>query len=83
VASVQEVARADLPFEFMLNSLRLLEGFSLSDFTARTGLPRSALQAGLEQASAKGLLAREGDRVWPTELGLDFLSDLQSLFLPD
>lgn len=82
MASVQEVPRADLPFEFMLNSLRLLDGFSLSDFTARTGLPLSALEPGLSQALAKGLLAREGERVWPTERGLDFLSDLQSLFLP-
>ncbi len=83
VASVQEVPRADLPFEFMLNSLRLLDGFVLSDFTSRTGLPLSALQAGLTQAMDQGLLVREGDRVWPTERGLDFLSDLQSLFLPD
>jgi coproporphyrinogen III oxidase-like Fe-S oxidoreductase len=83
VASVQEVPRADLPFEFMLNTLRLLDGFHLSDFTARTGLPLSALEPGLSQALAKGLLAREGERVWPTEHGLDFLSDLQSLFLPD
>jgi putative oxygen-independent coproporphyrinogen III oxidase len=83
VASVQEVPRADLPFEFMLNTLRLLDGFSLGDFTARTGLPLSALEPGLSQALAKGLLAREGERVWPTERGLDFLSDLQSLFLPD
>jgi oxygen-independent coproporphyrinogen-3 oxidase len=83
VASVQEVPRADLPFEFLLNSLRLLDGFALSDFTGRTGLPLSALQPGLTQAVDKGLLAREGDRVWPTVRGLDFLSDLQSLFLPD
>ena len=82
VASVQEVPRADLPFEYLLNSLRLLDGFALGDFTARTGLPLSALEPGLTQALDKGLLAREGERVWPTERGLDFLSDLQSLFLP-
>ena len=83
VASVQEVPRVDLPFEYLLNSLRLLEGFALSDFTGRTGLPLSALQPGLTQAVDNGLLVREGDRVWPTVRGLDFLSDLQSLFLPD
>jgi oxygen-independent coproporphyrinogen-3 oxidase len=83
VASVLEVPRADLPLEYVLNSLRLVDGFALSDFTGRTGLPLSALQPGLTQAVDKGLLVREGDRVWPTERGLDFLSDLQSLFLPD
>jgi oxygen-independent coproporphyrinogen-3 oxidase len=83
VASVSEVARADLPFEFMLNSLRLLDGFPLQDFMDRTGLPLSAVQAGIEQGVAKGLLQRDTARVWPTTRGMDFLSDLQSLFLPD
>lgn len=83
VASVSEVTRADLPFEFMLNSLRLLDGFPLQDFMDRTGLPLSAVQAGIEQGVAKGLLQRDAARVWPTTRGIDFLSDLQSMFLFD
>ena len=82
VVSVEEVARRDLPFEYMLNALRLREGFSLTDFGARTGLPLSAIDAALREGLQKGWLAQEGVWVRPTERGFDFLSDLQSLFLP-
>ncbi|KQW70027.1 radical SAM family heme chaperone HemW [Methylibium sp. Root1272] len=82
VSSEQEVAREELPFEFMLNALRLREGFELARFTERTGLAVTAIQRGLEAAEAKGLIERDLQRVWPTERGFDFLSDLQSLFLP-
>ena len=83
VVSADEVARADLPFEFMLNSLRLKAGFELQDFLDRTGLPLSAIERGLDRAVQQGLIGRDALRVWPTERGFDFLSDLQSLFLPD
>jgi putative oxygen-independent coproporphyrinogen III oxidase len=83
VVSADEVRRADLPFEFMLNGLRLQEGFVLQDFLDRTGLPLSSIEAGLKQAVAKGLMQRDATRAWPTALGFDFLNDLQSLFLPD
>ena len=83
VASMEEVARRDLPFEFMLNALRLRDGFALSAFTERTGLPLSAIRAALGEAQAKGWLTEEGGLVRPTERGFDFLSDLQALFLPD
>ncbi|NRF70152.1 oxygen-independent coproporphyrinogen III oxidase-like protein [Aquincola sp. S2] len=76
-----EVPRAQLPFEFMLNALRLREGFTLADFSARTGLPVTAIAAPLQQAEARGLLERDFTRVWPTARGFDFLSDLQALFL--
>jgi putative oxygen-independent coproporphyrinogen III oxidase len=82
VAQDDEVARADLPFEFMLNALRLREGFALQDFTARTGVPLTAIEAGLREAEAKGLIERDLVRVKPTERGFDFLSDLQGMFLP-
>jgi putative oxygen-independent coproporphyrinogen III oxidase len=82
VTQDDEVARADLPFEFMLNALRLKEGFALQDFTARTGLPVTAIQAALEAAEGKGLIQRDFTHVRPTERGFDFLSDLQALFLP-
>ncbi|MDB5956116.1 radical SAM family heme chaperone HemW [Ramlibacter sp.] len=81
IAQDEEVTRADLPFEFMLNALRLADGFALQDFTARTGLPLSTIEQPLRQAQAKGLIERDFARVKPTERGLDFLSDLQALFL--
>ncbi|WP_137896574.1 radical SAM family heme chaperone HemW [Ramlibacter sp. 2FC] len=83
VAQDDEVARKDLPFEYMLNALRIQEGFALQDFSARTGLPLSAIQPGLDEAERKGLIARDAARVKPTQRGFDFLSDLQALFLRD
>jgi oxygen-independent coproporphyrinogen-3 oxidase len=67
----------------MLNALRLKEGFTLPQFSERTGLAMTSIQKGLEEAERKGLIARDLHRVWPTERGLDFLSDLQTLFLPE
>jgi len=83
VVQVDEVARRDLPFEYMLNALRLREGFSLTDFSARTGLPLSGIDGALREAQARGWLQQDGAWVTPTARGFDFLSDLQSLFLPD
>lgn len=76
------VPAAELPFEYMLNVLRLKDGFRVTGFEARTGLPRSALEPGLEAAQARGLLVRQGERCQPSELGWRFLNDLQALFLP-
>ncbi len=83
LAQDDEVARADLPFEFMLNALRLKQGFAIQDFTERTGLAVTAIQKSLLQAEAKGWIERDWTHVWPTTQGFDFLSDLQALFLPD
>jgi oxygen-independent coproporphyrinogen-3 oxidase len=83
IAQDQEVARDELAFEYMLNALRLREGFALQDFVARTGLPLSTIERPLQQAAAKGLIERDLVRVKPTERGFDFLSDLQELFLAD
>ena len=77
------VAVADRPFEFMLNGLRLIDGISLVAFSERTGLPFGALEPGMSRALAKGLLQRRGDQLSPTARGLDFLSDVQALFLAD
>ena len=82
VAESVEVARADLPFEFILNALRLNSGFPVQMFTERTGLPLSAIERGLAQAESRGLVVRTLDRVEPTPTGRLFLSDLQALFLP-
>ena len=83
VVSSEEVSRRDLPFEYMLGALRLREGFDLTDFSARTGLPTSAIDATLQQGIQKGWLVQDGAWIRPTPQGFDFLSDLQSLFLPD
>ncbi|TAH10426.1 MAG: oxygen-independent coproporphyrinogen III oxidase-like protein [Curvibacter sp.] len=81
LAQDEEVARADLPFEYMLNALRLRNGFGLRDFTERTGLAITAIEAALQEAERKGLIERDFARVRPTVKGFDFLSDLQALFL--
>ena len=81
VTTEAEVTRAELPFEFMLNAMRLKEGFKLQDFLDKTGLPLTAIQKGLEEAERKGLIERDLVRVKPTVRGFDFLNDLQSLFL--
>ena len=83
VAQDDDVRRADLAFEYMLNALRLREGFALQDFRDRTGLPLTAIAKGLEAAERKGLIERDLVRVRATERGFDFLSDLQTLFLAD
>ena len=83
MASEEEVAPADLPFEFMLNALRLREGFPLALFNERTGLPLSRIMPALQQAERKGWITRDPASLRPTERGFDFLSDLQELFLPE
>jgi putative oxygen-independent coproporphyrinogen III oxidase len=83
VASETEVARADLGFEFMLNALRLRDGFELARFQERTGLPLSAIERPLAEAERRGLVVRDLRHVQPTPLGFDFLNDLQQLFLPE
>ena len=82
VSNDEEVARKTLPFEFMLNALRLKEGFDLSLFPERTGLPMSAVRSTLDEAQQRGLITQTGPQVVPTARGFDFLSDLQALFLP-
>ena len=77
------VALQDRPFEFMMNALRLKDGFELQRFAERTGLTLASIQHALDEAEAKGLLQRDLVRAWPTEKGFDFLSDLQGLFLRD
>jgi len=81
VSNENEVARKELPFEFMLNALRLKEGVTLTQFLERTGLPPSSIASALETARGRGLLTTDPVRIQPTERGFDFLSDLQQLFL--
>ncbi len=81
VATRSEVLPVDLPGEFMMNVLRLTEGFDLALFTARTGLPLTAVLRQLVEAEARGLIARDHQHVVPTELGRRFLNDLIGIFL--
>jgi putative oxygen-independent coproporphyrinogen III oxidase len=86
VSNQHEVARRELPFEFMLGALRLREGFAIEQFSQRTGLPLSSVQTTLAEAERRGLLLCDlsTGQVAPTARGFDFLSDLQALFLaPD
>jgi putative oxygen-independent coproporphyrinogen III oxidase len=77
------VAAAELPFEFMLNALRLTEGFALDTFVARTGLDEREIAAPLARAVARGLLLRTAEGYRPSELGLRFLNDLLTDFMPE
>ncbi|MBP9062877.1 MAG: oxygen-independent coproporphyrinogen III oxidase-like protein [Aquabacterium sp.] len=83
LSNEQDVPLKSRAFEFMMNALRLKDGFELLRFTERTGLTLASIQQPLARAEAKGLLARDLVRAWPTEKGFDFLSDLQGLFLQD
>ena len=81
VSNETEVSRAELPFEFMLNALRLREGVPMTQFLERTGLPPSSIAKALDSARSKGLLEADPTRLTPTVRGFDFLNDLQALFL--
>jgi putative oxygen-independent coproporphyrinogen III oxidase len=81
VAEEHEIGRADMGFEFMLNGLRLTEGFDPNLFGERTGMPINAIEKALNEAEAKGLIYRDFRVIRPTELGQRFLNDLQEIFL--
>lgn len=83
LSNEQDVPLKSRAFEFMMNTLRLKDGFELLRFAERTGLTLASIQQPLAQAEAKGLLQRDLARAWPTDKGFDFLSDLQALFLQD
>ncbi|HRH80239.1 MAG TPA: radical SAM family heme chaperone HemW [Thiobacillaceae bacterium] len=79
----REVGRDDRVFEFMMNALRLVEGYDTRLLGERTGLPPGAAEAGLARAEEMGLIERDPRRVRPTERGRRFLNDLLQLFLSD
>ncbi len=83
IGAVTEIANDDRIFEFMLNRLRLLEGFSALDFESFTGLPFSRIQPALEQMQTRGLLQVTKGQWKPTLRGHTYLNDLQAHFLPN
>ena len=81
-ASLRAVPAAELPFEFLLNALRLNEGFEQREFESRTGLALSVVGAEFALAQQRGLLLRSGSRWCASAQGLNFLNDLLALLLP-
>lgn len=77
----REVSASELPFEFMLNALRLVEGVPTEYFSERTGLPLSMIAKQLQIAADKGLLDSNPSKIAPSKLGLQYLNDLQMIFL--
>ena len=78
----RDLSARDLPFEFMLNALRLTEGVPASQFEERTGQSLAAMSRSLDKAVRKGLLTPDPSRLAATGLGMRFLNDLQEIFLP-
>ena len=78
----REVAANELPFEFMLNAMRLIEGFPVALFAQRTGLAITAVDKPLRAAEAAGLIERDHATIRPTPRGQRFLNDLLEPFLP-
>ena len=83
VQEQRDVAALDLPFEFMMNALRLIDGVPASLFATRTGLSTSVIATRLDEAIAAGLLADDPLTLRPTDKGQRFLNDLLALFLPE
>ena len=77
------VREAELPLEFLMNALRLVEGVPAALFGERAGLPLAALEPGWSQARARGLLENDPERLQASELGLRFLNDLLQAFIPE
>jgi oxygen-independent coproporphyrinogen-3 oxidase len=77
----REIPSKDLPFEFMLNALRLTDGVDTNTFSERTGLPLGVISKGLDAASKKGLLDENPSKLKATSLGLRYLNNLQEMFL--
>jgi oxygen-independent coproporphyrinogen-3 oxidase len=82
VQEIHEVGRDELVFEFMMNALRLPDGFPVASFIERTGLQIAVAEKPLRKAEARGLIERDRKRIRPTDLGQRFLNDLLQLFLP-
>ncbi|HET7199442.1 MAG TPA: radical SAM family heme chaperone HemW [Burkholderiales bacterium] len=82
VQETHEIERGDLVFEFMMNALRLTDGFPVGLFAERTGLQIAVAEKSLRDAEARGLIVRDRERIAASALGQRFLNDLLQIFLP-
>ncbi|CAA0092318.1 radical SAM family heme chaperone HemW [Zhongshania aliphaticivorans] len=82
-SKTETIAQADLPLEFMMNALRLQQGFSAALFTARTALPWSTIANKLERFIADGLIQYQDNNYSPTARGYDMLDSVLAEFLPE
>ena len=80
---LHDVDAQSLPFEFMLNALRLFEGVPAARWQQTTGLSLSVIEPVLAELRKEGLLVQDADRIAATDLGRRFLSDVQERFLPE
>lgn len=83
VQKQHELKRMDRSFEFMMNALRLNNGFESALIEERTGLPITAILPQLEEAEQRGFIWRDHLRIAPTSMGRRFLNDLLQIFLPN
>ncbi len=83
IQEAREVDVAELPFEFMMNALRLNAGVPARLFAERTGVPLAAISTQLQTAQERGLLAPFNERIRPSARGRRFLNDLLQVFLRD
>lgn len=80
ISGTRILERSDLVLEFMMNALRLVDGFDESLFEAHTRLPLTEISGPLNEAVEKGMIQREDGRIVPTQRGIDYLNDLLQLF---
>lgn len=83
IAGQKILTRDDAAFEFMMNALRLNNGFETEVFQQHVGLPISIIENPLQQAEEKGWISWDLKRIKPTETGRQFLNNLLELFMPD
>jgi len=83
IIETRKLTRNDRIFEFMMNALRLTQGFDARLFEARTGLPLLLAEPALRAAEQRGLLLRDADTIRPSEQGRHFLNELLQMFLPE
>lgn len=79
--NINAVRESDLPFEFMLNALRLTQGVTMDQFIRHTGLTRESIASTLSLAQARGLMTIDNERLCVTDLGMKFLNDVTAMFL--
>ncbi|OQW93170.1 MAG: YggW family oxidoreductase [Beggiatoa sp. IS2] len=81
IAETAILTKADIRLEFMMNALRLCDGFTISQFIARTGLNFNDIAQAIQQAKNQGWLTEENQHIRPTTVGMQFLNNLLELFV--